>query len=497
MVPFWPVPMNESPWMQRASCCWLLLGLVGCGSRTGLDLFDPPDTMAAQAQPEPSAVPSATPATVPNQSLCPASQYVDTGCRSEVIEGAVGLCNDLDDDCDGEVDEGCPCTPGSVKACFAGPPLRRGVGACRDGLQSCETTADQTGHYGPCLGGIWPQTEVCDTLDNDCNGCRDEIAGCVPVGSCPGPGDPRIPVLHPFDIYQLRASDYFDGDARSYTWAIEGGPCDRIAPTGKMSFDLTGASSNSATFVPRLSGDYTVSLTITALSGESFDCDWVIPVRGPGLRIEMCYPESALQDLDLYLKRLSTRTPWYLNNTAFSPNPDQCDWHNCEAVLRGSETLLTQTIARADWGYAKSPLSECSGGPLGPQWALLGYCANPRLDIDNNLSQAAGLPENINLDQPGDGDGFRIMVQNFTGTTAHPIVNVYCGGRRFATFGAPPDALPKFTGSAKGGTVGAMWRVADVTTHVTASGDVSCSVTPLHPTGSSTGYFVTRDDASF
>jgi hypothetical protein len=453
---------------------------------------------------QPSTVPSTTggqssisPHGNPNEGLCPATQYIDTGCRADVIEGAVGLCNDLDDDCDGEVDEGCPCTPGSVKTCFAGPPLRRGIGACRDGLQACETTADQVGHYGPCLGGISPQTEICDNLDNDCNGCRDEITGCVPIGSCPGPGDSRIPILRPFTSFQLRASDYYDSDARSYAWAVEGGPCDRAAPTGVKSFDLTGASTNNAVFVPRLSGDYTVSLVVTALSGGTLRCDWVIPVRGPGLRIEMCYPESDHLDLDLYLKRLATRTPWYVSNTVFAPNLDECAWHNCEAQLRGFDMRPSQTVPRVDWGYAPSLLSECVNGPQGTQWASLGYCANPRLDIDNNLIQGAGLPENINIDQPREGDGFRIMVYNFSGGNARPIVNVYCGGSRVSTYGAAPDELPSFTGSSNSNTIGAMWRVADVVTHVTADRVTSCTVTGLHPPGATTGYFVTTEDPSF
>ena len=156
-----------------------------------------------------------------------------------------------------------------------------------------------------------------------------------------------------------------------------------------------------------------------------------------------------------------------------------------------------RTIARANWGYPNSPLEECVGGPQGRDWAALGYCTNPRLDIDNNLRQGTGLPENINIDQPNDGDGFRIMVQNFSGSYAQPIVNIYCGGSRVATYGAPPDVLPAFSGSRGGSTVGAMWRVADVVTNVASNGEVSCSVTGLHPLGKSAGYFVTNDDMSF
>lgn len=426
-----------------------------------------------------------------NDPLCPASQYVKLGCLEDVMEGTAALCNDLDDDCDGTVDEGCPCTPGSVKPCFAGPPLRRNVGVCRDGLQTCEGRAG-AGRWGVCVGGMVPQLEVCDTIDNDCDGCRDEVASCVPVGSCPSSGDPRIPVLRPFDRHYLNVSDFYQGDARSYSWSIEGGPCDQVAPTGIKSYDLRGENDENAEFVPRLSGDYTVYLTVEALSGELFQCNWVVPVRGPGLRIEMCYPESDTQDLDLYLKRLSTQTAWFDSFDVQYPNVDTCSWYNCEAVLRNNQKQ------RANWGYANSDLAECIGGPQGDSWKALGYCANPRLDIDNNLSQGTGMPENINIDLPRDGDGFRIMVQNFTGDIAHPIVNVYCGGVRTATFGAPPDPVTTFfTPRTSTTTIGAMWRVADVQVRVSEDGAVSCDVEGLHPDGSDSEYFITLDDISF
>jgi hypothetical protein len=411
---------------------------------------------------------------------------VDPGCSG------IERCEDGEDnDCDGAVDEGCACDPGQVQPCFAGPPGNRNVGACQDGSQVCG--AD--GAWGACEGGILPDPDVCTGRDDLCNGCSD--ARICPV-DCPSPGDPRVPVGRPFTDYRLNGRDFYSGPATAWRWRIEGGPCDALSP-GLDSFDLRSPRSDTATFFPRLSGDYRVTLAVTVPTGEILECSWLIHVEGPGLRIEMCYPESETQDLDLFLHRPDDTARWYATGgTASDPNaPASCGWHNCEATIRGTTPIGTP-LPRADWGYADTPLERCVNGPLGEQWRRRGSCANPRLDIDNNLSEGTGVPENINVDNPRDGQTFRVMVQNWSGTRARPVVNVYCGGRRIATYGQAPDIVPRFTGRSGAESVGAMWRVADVTVRVDDSGNTTgCDVAALHPPGSTTGYDVTNDDGRY
>ena len=112
-------------------------------------------------------------------------------------------------------------------------------------------------------------------------------------------------------------------------------------------------------------------MTVVTAAGETNTCTWIVHVRGPGLRIEMCYPESETQDLDLFLSQPGWTGSWYIDtNDAFQPAREVCGWHDCEAMIRGT-LPAGGAYPRASWGYATSPLSECQGGPLGAQWRAL------------------------------------------------------------------------------------------------------------------------------
>ncbi|XXY44350.1 L-type lectin-domain containing protein [Sorangium sp. So ce269] len=51
------------------------------------------------------------------------------------------VCDGLDNDCDRVADEGCACPEGRERSCYSGPQGTQGVGACEAGVQACSRSA--------------------------------------------------------------------------------------------------------------------------------------------------------------------------------------------------------------------------------------------------------------------------------------------------------------------------------------------------------------------
>lgn len=102
-------------------------------------------------------------------------------CVGEVIPSAEVCGTPIDDNCNGEVNEGgadCVCPPSAVVPCYSGPGGTLNVGICKAGAAQCDS---QGLSLGPCVGEVVPQPETCNTaVDDDCNGQVNEGgAGCV------------------------------------------------------------------------------------------------------------------------------------------------------------------------------------------------------------------------------------------------------------------------------------------------------------------------------
>ncbi len=406
---------------------------------------------------------------------------------ADINEGEVGLCNGLDDDCDGTVDEGCPCSPGQTQPCFAGPPNFRNVGTCRDGVQTCKVTMRaSTGVWGECVGGIKPSLDVCDNADNNCNGCSDDKLCCQPPIDCAfdiGTATPFTDkIIDGNQIYDT-GHKFNDADTATWEWTLTKGPCDIVLD--KTSFTTKGATTAAglsgngikSTVVSGvglshfkvnfiLSGSYVLHLKVTRTNGEVYECEWVLRVVSDGLRIELCWDTTGSVDVDLHLAKVGKTTAWQTL---------ACYYGNCK------------NTGNPDWGYSSTinTILTNSSDPDNLVFTPNKTAYNPRLDLDN-ISQA-GIPENINIDNPNDGDTFRIGINYYSSKTilTHPVVNVYCGGTLKSTFGVEPQ-VGGFNGKSK------LWKAAEVKWVGDYSSD-ECVITPKWNEGYVLGILGTYD----
>jgi hypothetical protein len=345
-----------------------------------------------------------------------------------------GFCNGEDDNCNGQIDEGCGCTPsGTVQDCGTD------VGLCELGTQTCQVD----GTWGPCQGGVSPTARVCDTGDHDCDGtpdyqqppcqclngssrpCGTDVGECVAGtqtcvggqwGACQGsvgaapelcdgkdndcdnvvdnglrrptavacwvrPGgsgqlvctDPHNFTVPPLATVALdgRQSSDPDGQALSYRWRIAS------APAGST-VTISNPTSARPDLFAQLAGDYLVCLTVTDTTSCASDeaCVTIHVVPSSRIHIQLVWDRDET-DVDLHFMLDS------INNFLDDGSGPPGQVANC------------------------SKAKDCSFICKVPSWGGGGSADDPRLDIDDVDGYG---PENINLDAPFNQNPYVIAV---------------------------------------------------------------------------------------
>jgi hypothetical protein len=140
------------------------------------------------------------------------------------------VCNGIDDNCNGAIDEGINCTPGCVVTSTI--DLCNGLDDDCDGAfeeddtrvgQSCGDNANAPCRLGQlaciggglvCVGNIGPGTEVCNGIDDNCDGIPDDTANCPGTTSCIEGGcrlvcaDGEFPCQAGFDCITTAQGDF-------------------------------------------------------------------------------------------------------------------------------------------------------------------------------------------------------------------------------------------------------------------------------------------------
>lgn len=107
----------------------------------------------------------------------------------QTVQPSTETCNNVDDDCDGQIDNSSATAP-LEQTCYTGQAgctqqpdgTYQCIGTCKSGIRTCQ----QGSWSKACTGEVVPQTEACDNKDNNCNGVVDEGCSCNYLGKTKG-----------------------------------------------------------------------------------------------------------------------------------------------------------------------------------------------------------------------------------------------------------------------------------------------------------------------
>jgi len=282
-----------------------------------------------------------------------------TGCVDDEICG-----DGLDADCDGNVDEGCGCTPGDTAVCFRGDSSFRGVGQCADGMMVCEGSFE-FGEWGPCTGDVLPAPEECDAagVDEDCDGAPND--GCM----C-SDGDPDLECGRDTGSCEAGVQRCVDGMRTDCEGAVGPGPeaCNGIDDDCDGSVDEALARGcgrdvgicrrGTEACVDGVWGECTggVDSSPEACDGLDNDCDGAVDealARGCGTDVGACAAGLEACELGAWGECVGLTEPAM---ETCNGADDDCDGMTDESLVRGCGTDVgicvagTETCDAGAWG---------------------------------------------------------------------------------------------------------------------------------------------------